>query len=243
MTLTPTHLNISSVVGPMSMELLPPPGSPIPGGGLFQRLRASTLSEWGAKNGAGNPVAEAKRADPKYPFCDLRPHGMELTLIEYAAFSFLAYLEKDSPSFRTFFEAAFDPEEWTIVRGPEPRSHGAVFLDAFNKRLNTSVVATRGTNPKNLFDVFQDMILFTNTFLWDAVGQVRTPIDRSPLYFVHTTPTTPTPDRSAQHHNSWCPSSAGSLGRGRATSSTSPTCPYSSASRYCVGVVCDDLID
>ncbi len=55
---------------------------------------------------------------------------------------------------------AFYNEDWEIVRGPEPRAHGAVFVDAFNRRLNTSIVATRGTNPRNMFDVFQDMVLF-----------------------------------------------------------------------------------
>jgi hypothetical protein len=165
-TLSDTHLNISSLVGPMSMELLPPPGSEAsnPTSGLFQRL----LNNNDNAAGAFNPVSAAKRAAPKYPFCEMRPHG--LTLMEYGAFSFLAYLEKDSPSFHAFFRAAFDPQEWEIVRGPEPRAHGAVFLDAFNRRLNTSVVATRGTNPKNLFDIFQVLVFVGGLVGWGGRG-------------------------------------------------------------------------
>ena len=157
--MTDTHLNITSLVGPMSMELLPPPGSTSPAGGpFFQRLKqhAATFSPSSSSPSSSsgqNPVSAAKRANPKYPFCEMAPHG--LSLMEYGALSFLAYLEKDSRSFQTFFEAAFDPAEWTIMRAPEPRPHGAVFLDAYNRRMNLSVVATRGTNPRNLFDVFQ----------------------------------------------------------------------------------------
>lgn len=153
MSLTDTHLNISSLMGPMSLELLPPPGSPATGGGgLFRRLRASALSGRD-DSGTANPVAESKRAHPKYPFCEMRPHGF--SLMDYAAFSFLAYLQQDSPSFNAFFRAAFNSDEWAILRGPEPRAHGAVIIDAYNNRLNTSIVAIRGTNPKNLFDIFQ----------------------------------------------------------------------------------------
>ena len=107
MSLTDTHLNITSVVGPMSMELLPPPGSENRGNGLFQRLRASTLSAGDTGGSSGvNPVAAAKRAAPLYPFCELRPHGF--SLMEYATLSFLPYLEKDSASFHTFFDAVIN---------------------------------------------------------------------------------------------------------------------------------------
>lgn len=30
----------------------------------------------------------------------------------------------------------------------------------------------RGTNPKNLYDVFQDMVLFNGAFSWDLTCQV-----------------------------------------------------------------------
>lgn len=157
----------------MSLELLPPPGSPATGGGgPFLRQRASTLSGHD-DSGTGNHVAESKRAHPKYPFCEMRPHGF--SLMDYAAFSFLAYLQQDSPSFNAFFRAAFDPD-WTILRGPEPRAHGAVFLDAYNKRLNTSIVAIRGTNPKNLFDIFQVRGRLGCVWMWSSAWQYNVAI-------------------------------------------------------------------
>jgi hypothetical protein len=93
-----------------------------------------------------------------YPFCELTLHG--LSLLDYAGLCFLAYLKRESPAFATFFAAAFDPAEWEVKHAPSPRAQGAVFLDMYNRRLNTSVIAIRGTNPTNLFDVFQDMIMF-----------------------------------------------------------------------------------
>jgi hypothetical protein len=61
-------------------------------------------------------------------------------------------------AFDAFFGAAFDMKEWQLMHFSQPRSQGAVFVDLYNSRLNTSVVSIRGTNPKNLFDVFQDMV-------------------------------------------------------------------------------------
>lgn len=128
--LSETHLNITSGLGPKSIVLRPFP---------------STTSS--------SPPSSAS-----YPFCELNLHG--LSLLDYAGLCFLAYLKRDSPAFATFFAAAFDPAEWEVKHAPSPRAQGAVFVDMFNRRLNTSVIAIRGTNPTNLFDVFQDMIMF-----------------------------------------------------------------------------------
>lgn len=208
-TLTDTHLNITSLVGPMSMELLPPPGSTSPAGGpFFQRLKQhaaafSPPSSSPSSSGSGgpNPVSAAKRANPKYPFCEMAPHG--LSLMEFGALSFLAYLEKESPSFQTFFEAAFDPAEWTIMRAPEPRPHGAVFLDAYNRRMNLSVVATRGTNPRNLFDVFQVGFLGLVGLGWSDGGAL----------LILGLGSTSAPDiYKWKTHRTWCSSTAPSAG-------------------------------
>lgn len=102
-----------------------------------------------------NPIHSSSTA---YPFCSMDFHG--LSLLDYTSLSFLAYLKRDSPAFRGFLSAAFDPTEWRIMHTPSPRAQGAVFIDMYNSRLNTSVIAIRGTNPTNFFDVFQDMIMF-----------------------------------------------------------------------------------
>jgi len=129
--LSETHLNITSGLGPKSIVLRP---FHYPSGSASSALHLA------------------------YPFCELNFHG--LSLLDYAGLCFLAYLKRDSPAFETFFAAAFDPVEWEVKHAPSPRAQGAVFLDIYNRRLKTSVIAIRGTNPTNLFDVFQDMIMF-----------------------------------------------------------------------------------
>ena len=128
--LSEMHLNITSGLGPKSIGLRP----------------------------FDSPSSSSSALHLSYPFCELNCHG--LSLLDYAGLCFLAYLKRDSPAFETFFAAAFDPAEWEVKHAPSPRAQGAVFLDMYNRRLNTSVIAIRGTNPTNLFDVFQDMIMF-----------------------------------------------------------------------------------
>ncbi len=162
--LSDTHLNITSGLGPMSMALRPPaPPSSAPSSSFFS---------FGSEAKAAPPITdEALPAKPhQYPFCEMDLHG--LPLIDYAGLCFMAYLKPDSPAFQTFYTAAFDQDEWEIKHSPGPRTQGAMFVDVYNKRLNTSVVAIRGTNPKNLFDVFQDMVMFNGAFCWDVVGMI-----------------------------------------------------------------------
>lgn len=141
--LSDTHLNITSGLGSKSIVLRP-----------FHSTTSSTSSA----------------LHLAYPFCELNCYG--LSLLDYSGLCFLAYLKRDSPAFETFFAAAFDPAEWEVKHAPSPKAQGAVFLDMYNRRLNTSVVAIRGTNPTNLFDVFQDMIMFNGYVLLGACACV-----------------------------------------------------------------------
>jgi hypothetical protein len=49
---------------------------------------------------------------------------------------------------------------------------GAVFIDLYSRSRDMSVITVRGTNPKNLADMFQDAMLFNSAFLWDLSGMV-----------------------------------------------------------------------
>lgn len=142
--LSKTHLNITSGLGPKSILLRPSSSS-------------------SAASASSSSLHVNVAPEQHYPFCGLQLHG--LSLLDYTALCFLAYLKKDSPAFDTFFAAAFDPAEWEVKHAPTPRAQGAVFLDLYSRRLNTSVIAIRGTNPTNIFDIFQDMIMFNGCVL------------------------------------------------------------------------------
>lgn len=107
MELSDTHLNITSGLGPMSMELSPPPSS-----------------EDESSSSSSSPTYYY--GEPQYPFCHMK--FFDLSLMEFAALSFLAYLKKDSPAFHAFFEAAFDQSEWSIRHAPDPKHAGGRYV-------------------------------------------------------------------------------------------------------------------
>ena len=157
----------------MSMELAPPSvpyTSSSTQGDHHHHNHADPTTTNPAAAAAASPsaLASSYHGEAQYPFCDMKFFG--LNLMDFAALSFLAYLKKDSRAFDAFFNAAFDQSEWSVLHAPDPKHAGAVFVDVYNSRLNMSVVAIRGTNPKNLFDIYQDMVMFNGAFMWDVTG-------------------------------------------------------------------------
>lgn len=106
------------------------------------------------------------------------------------------------------------------------KKQGVVFLDMYSRRLNTS-----GTNPTNLFDVFQDMIMFDGyACIGDGAAGARVYV-RSTYFVPHSFPQTKSTHRAFCWWSvCWCRSSNAFPPCGLRTSSTSTsyTCTSSS---------------
>ena len=149
-------LNVSSILGTMQLTL-------------------AAGADAGAD--AGGTRSASGAAEPTYSFCDASLHG--LSLLDYALFSLLVYLDPGSEDFAAFFKHIQAQDDWVLVEQATAAEHGVVMttqgkaLEFFSASRATSVIAVRGTNPMHLYDVFQDILIFHRAFTFDLTAQVR----------------------------------------------------------------------
>jgi len=91
--------------------------------------------------------------------------------MDLVSFAMLAYFRNGTDNFDFLYRFTIDANEWVLANVSEAKG-GVSYKEYYSKKRDMSVVAIRGTNPKDVSDMFQDGLLWHGPALWNLAGQV-----------------------------------------------------------------------
>jgi hypothetical protein len=136
-----------------------------------QHLRNSESSN-AADSMATCPSNISELMKPTYASCNWKSHG--LTLLDYALMSELAYFDDDKQmSLRNITNILF-PDFGFDVISSESRNYsvGPVYLEFYNAKTSTTVIAVRGTDVGRLHDFLEDVKLYAEPVIFTLLSTI-----------------------------------------------------------------------